>query len=97
MVRALTAAATAPDLNGAIINVGSGQETSANDLAKKIIKITNSKAEILLTPGNDAGVSRMCADLTLAKKKLSYKAKTSLEDGLAKTLELDERFQDSKT
>ena len=93
VVRALTAAATAPDLDGVIINVGSGQETSANELAEKIIKITNSKAEILLTPGNDAGVSRMCADVNLAKKKLTFKTKTSLEDGLAKTLELDPRFQ----
>ncbi len=96
VVSALTAAATAPDLDGAIINVGSGQETSANELAAKIMEVTNSHAEILLTPNNDPGVSRMCADLTLAKKKLGYKAKTSLADGLVKTLELDKRFQKSK-
>jgi len=93
VVRALTAAATAPDLDGAIINVGSGRETSANELAAEILKITGNHAEILSTPANDPGVSRMCADLTLAKKKLGYKAKTSLADGLAKTLELDQRFQ----
>ena len=92
VVRALTAAATAPKLDGAIINVGSGRETSANELAAEILKITGSHAEILSTPANDPGVSRMCADLTFAKKKLGYKAKTSLADGLAKTLDLDDSF-----
>lgn len=93
VVRALIAAATAPKLDGAILNVGSGEETSVRELAEAILDITGSDADILDTPRNDPGVSRMCADLTLARKQLSYAPKVSLKEGLSKTLAEDERFQ----
>jgi len=96
VTRALIAASTAPDLGGDVINVGSGVETSMQSLAEMILKSTGSKAEILATPKNNPGVSRMCADLTLAKKKLNFSPKTSLEAGLRKTLEQDSRFSANK-
>jgi UDP-glucose 4-epimerase len=96
VTRALIAASTAPDLSGDVINVGSGVETSMQSLAEMILKSTGSKAEILATPKNNPGVSRMCADLTLAKKKLNFSPKTSLEAGLRKTLEQDSRFTANK-
>lgn len=92
VVRALVAAATAPDVDQAVINVGSGAETRLRDLAESILKITGSDAEVLYTPRNDPGVSRMCADLTLAKKRLGFKPRTSLVEGLKLTLEEDPRF-----
>lgn len=92
VVRALVAAATAPDVDQAVINVGSGTETRMRDLAELILEVTSSQAEILFTPRNDPGVSRMCADIRLAKELLSFQPKTTLEEGLRKTLELDERF-----
>jgi UDP-glucose 4-epimerase len=92
VTRALIAASTAPDLSGDVINVGSGVKTSMQSLAEMILKSTGSKAEILATPKNNPGVSRMSADLTLAKKKLNFSPKTSLEAGLRKTLEQDSRF-----
>mgnify|MGYP003328767826 CR=1 FL=1 len=92
VVRALTAAATAPDVDQAVINVGSGRETRMRDLAEQILAVTNSPAEILFTPRNDPGVSRMWADIQLAKDLLGYEPKTDLETGLRRTLEQDERF-----
>lgn len=92
VVRALTAASTAPDVDQAVINVGSGAETRMRDLAEQILAVTNSNAEILFTPRNDPGVSRMCADIQLAKDLLGYEPKTDLEAGLRRTLEQDERF-----
>jgi UDP-glucose 4-epimerase len=93
VVRALTAAATAPDVNQLVINVGSGQETSMRELAQAILDVVRSDAEILYAPRNDAGVSRMCADTDLAAKMLGFKPRTSLADGLKLTLKEDERFQ----
>jgi UDP-glucose 4-epimerase len=93
VVRALVGAATAPDVDQQVINVGSGQETRLRDLAKLIIDTTGSEAEILYTPRNDPGVSRMCADLSLAKKRLAYEPRTTLEEGIVRTLEEDERFK----
>lgn len=92
VVRALTAAATAPDVNQLVVNVGSGQETSMRDLAQSILRITGSDAEILDAPRSEAGASRMCADTTLAAKMLGFQPRTSLEDGLRQTLQEDPRF-----
>jgi UDP-glucose 4-epimerase len=93
VVRALTAAATAPDVNQLVINVGSGQETSMRELAQAILDVVRSDAEILYAPRNDAGVSRMCADTDLAAKMLGFRPRTSLAEGLKLTLKEDERFQ----
>lgn len=93
VVRALTAAATAPDVNQLVINVGSGQETSMRELAQTILDVVKSDAEILYAPRNDAGVSRMSADTDLAAKMLGFKPRTTLVDGLKRTLKEDERFQ----
>lgn len=93
VARALVAAATAPNVDRSVINVGGGNEIRLRDLAQMMLDITGSDAEIIYTPRNDPGVSRMCADLTLAKKSLGFEPRTSLEDGLKRTLEEDPRFK----
>ena len=92
VVKALTAATTAPGLDGLVINVGSGVETSVRTLVNAVTEIVPGKAEVVYNPRVSGGVSRMCADLTLAKKKLSYTPSVSLEDGLRMTFESDLRF-----
>lgn len=92
VVRAMAAAATAPDVDGLVINVGGGQETSVREVVGMILEMTGSDAEAIYSPRGDKGVSRMCADLTLAGKKLGYKRRTTLEDGLRKTMEEDPRI-----
>jgi UDP-glucose 4-epimerase len=93
VVRAMVAAATAPEVDGLVINVGGGQETSVRDVVGMILEMTASNAEAIYSPRSDMGVSRMCADLTLAGKKLGYKPRTTLEDGLRKTMEEDPRIK----
>src|SRR5207247_535346 len=44
---ALIAAATAPNVNGMVINVGSGKETSISDLVKAVQAVTGSNAEVI--------------------------------------------------
>jgi UDP-glucose 4-epimerase len=93
VVSALVAAATAPKVDGLVINVGSGKETSIRDLAKKVQEVTNQNAEVLYNAQTAGGVSRMCADLTLAHEKLNYRPSIKLEDGLRLTLQRDARFR----
>ncbi len=88
----MIAAATAPKVNQQVINVGSGQETSVRAVAEKVLEITGNKAEILYTPRNDPGVSRLCADISLAKEKLSFTPRYDLAEGIRLTLEQDQRF-----
>ena len=93
VVDAMVTASTVPDINRMVINVGSGKETSINELVKKVLEITGAKPEIVTNQSHDSGPSRMRADLTIAKKKLNYAPKYNLEEGLRKTIEKDLRFQ----
>jgi UDP-glucose 4-epimerase len=90
---AMIAAATAPGINKQVINVGSGTETSLRELARIVMDVTGVNAEVIANPRNDAGVSRMCADLTLGREKLGYQPRIGLAEGLRLTLERDARFR----
>jgi len=92
-VRGMIAAATAKTINQSVINIGSGLEISVRTVIQKALELTGNKAEALYTPRNDPGVSRMCADITLARKKLDYQPRYDLNEGLRLTMEKDERFQ----
>jgi UDP-glucose 4-epimerase len=87
VVRAMVAAATAPDLGHAIMNIGSGVETGVRDLVRMVLEITGGHAEVIENPHINPGVSRMCADLSEAHQKLGYHPRYSLLQGLRLTLE----------
>lgn len=93
VVDTLVAASTAPGVNDLVINVGSGVETSINELVRLVLDVTGSKAELVDNPRSSPGVSRMCADLSLAREKLGYQPRVRLAEGLALTLERDQRFK----
>lgn len=97
VVNAMVAAATARNINRQVINVGSGQETSVRELTRLVLEATNSSAEVIYNPRTDPGVSRMRADLSLAKDVLSYRPRVSLEEGVRLTLEKDVRFRNEAT
>jgi UDP-glucose 4-epimerase len=93
VVTALMAAGEAEDVERKTINVGSGKETAVNELAQLILKITNSKSNVIHSAAGSAGVSRLRADLTRAKTYLNYRPKTTLKAGVRKTLAQDPRFR----
>jgi UDP-glucose 4-epimerase len=92
VVSALVKASTASDVDGATINIGSGNEISILDLANQVIEITAADTEVIYNHKAKGGVNRMRADITRAKKLLGYKPQYRLEEGLRKTIELDPRF-----
>ncbi len=96
VVAAMVAAATAPNVNGLVINVGSGIETSIQSLAKLVLGVTGSQANLVTNAQSTGGISRLCADLTLASQKLSYKPSIRLEDGLRLSLQRDTRYKVTK-
>jgi UDP-glucose 4-epimerase len=93
VVSAMVAASTAPNINGQVINVGSGIETSVRDVVKHVLEITTGKPEVLYNAKSSGGVSRMAADLTLAREKLNFRPSIKLDDGLRLTLQRDTRFR----
>ena len=93
VVSAMVAASTAPSVNGQVINVGSGVETSIKDLIRQVLDVTNSKANVVYNAHASGGVSHMKADLNLAKEKLKFIPSIKLEEGLRLTLKRDTRFK----
>ncbi len=93
VVSAMIATATAPEVNGQVINVGSGVETSVRDLVKLVLDVTGCAPEVIYNREGSGGVSRMAADPTLARRKLNFNPSIKLEDGLRLTLQRDPRFQ----
>jgi UDP-glucose 4-epimerase len=69
---------------GTAINVGSGVETSINDLAKKIKEIVPSAARIVHVAPRVGDGRRSLADITLARKLINYEPETEIADGLKK-------------
>ncbi len=92
VVDAMVAASFAEKINRLIINVGSGKETSVNEIVKTVKDLTGTKPEIVVNKSHDSGPSRMCADLALATKKLGYHPKVNLKEGLIRITENDMRF-----
>ncbi len=93
VVEALVAAATAPDVDRHIINVGSGQEVSINQLVEKVARATGREVHSLYSRANSGGVSRLVADISLARRKLGYYPKVDLDEGLRRMLTLDPQFR----
>jgi UDP-glucose 4-epimerase len=93
VVSAMVAAATAPNINGLVINVGSGIETSVRDLVNLVLSTSGSRTNVIYNPQTTGGVARMCADLKLVAQKLNYKSSISLEEGLRLTLKRDPRLK----
>jgi UDP-glucose 4-epimerase len=92
-IGAMVAAATAPQIDGLVINVGSGKEYSVQELVKLVLSVTGSKANVVYNAQSSGGVSRMRADLRLAKEKLRFQPSIGLEEGLRLTLRRDPRFK----
>jgi len=77
---------TSDDFTGPI-NVGNPQEITILELAEKIIEFTGSASKLKYEHLPEDDPVRRCPDITLAKSKLDWEPKISLEDGLKKTIE----------
>lgn len=93
VVEALVLAAVVRSANRAVINIGSGQEVSISELARHVVRATDKEASILYNPSVPGGVSRLVADVRLARELLGWVPRTGLEEGLRLTLARDGRFQ----
>jgi len=92
VVEALILAGTSDGLSRSVINIGSGNEVSIYDLLTTIEHVTNQEAHRLHNGAEKVGVTRLVADITLARERLGFAPKTSLEHGLRLMLEHDPRF-----
>lgn len=73
------------------INLGTDEEISIKDLIQKIIKITGKKTKVTFDKSKPDGSPRRNSDNTLAKSKIGFEAKVSLDEGLRRTIEWYQR------
>lgn len=93
VVDALIAAGTTEGIDGKIVNVGSGQEMSINELVRKLERVLGKSLNVLYNRTQSGGVSRLVADITLARKLLGFEPKVNIEKGLELMLTKDPQFQ----
>jgi UDP-glucose 4-epimerase len=86
VVDALVAAGEAHDVDQTIINIGSGQETSINELARLIGQVTGRQVRPLHNTSVSGGILRSMADISFARRRLGFIPKVSLADGLRRMI-----------
>ena len=69
------------------VNIGAGFEISIKELVELIVELTDFKGRIVWDDTKPDGQPRRMLDTTRAFKDLGFKAKTSLREGLKKTIE----------
>jgi len=72
--------------NKEFFNIGTGIETSINELEELISKIIDKKIQPKFEPAKPGDLKRSCLDISLAKKELKWKPKYNLKNGLKKTI-----------
>lgn len=92
VVDALVAASSAPNVDRSVINVGSGQETSINQLIATLERMLGRRPEVIYRPTPGGGVARLVADLGQARRLLAYEPKFTLLQGMEKLVAEDPAF-----
>lgn len=68
------------------VNVGSGQETTIKELAETLCSLLDFKGDIIWNAAMPEGQLRSVCDTSRAKELFRFLAKTSLKDGLRRTV-----------
>ncbi len=68
------------------VNLGNPNEFTILELAEKVIKLTNSKSELVFKELPSDDPKQRQPDITLAKKELDWQPDVKLEEGLIKTI-----------
>ena len=69
------------------VNIGNPQEYTVLELANRVINLTGSKSKIVFCPLPFDDPKKRKPDITLAKTKLDWSPKVSVDEGLIKTIE----------
>ena len=88
VTQALVAAASAPSIEGRVINIGSGQPRRLRDVAELIWQLSESRAPLLIgaRPASVDELHDTWADISLARESLGWQPQVDLESGLGATI-----------
>jgi GDP-L-fucose synthase len=77
------------------VNIGTGKTTSIKDLVTIIAKLMEYNGKIIWDTSKPDGQPLRQLDTTRAKERFGFEAKTSLEDGLKKTIDWYKKERDA--
>ena len=85
--RAVMLACFAEGGDGSAANIGTGTETSVNDLAALINEFGGARSTIRHAESREGEILKSVADVSRAKERFDFAAQTVLRDGLRETVE----------
>ena len=91
-VRGFLLAAEAPGVEGQVFNLGTGEEISIGELARKIIRMVGRPVPLAIEVDAErlrpepSEVMRLLSDNSLARERLGWKPEVSLDQGLEQTI-----------
>ena len=80
-------AALCKDAKGNVYNVGSGVQTTIEEIATQILAATGSKSEKTYVPSRVGDVRHSLASLEKARRDLCYEPRTQIQEGIKNTVE----------
>ena len=83
---------TEAELLAVILRTGT-KDTSALELAEKVIRLTNSKSKLIFKPLPHDDPKQRQPDITLAKEKLGWEPTIELEEGLQYIIEYFKEYR----
>jgi len=96
VVRAVVALAHEPSAVGEIFNIGSTEEVTIEDLAKRIVRLTKSSSEIVYVPYDEAyekgfeDMRRRVPDTSKIKECIGWQTTVDLEGILRRVIDYSE-------
>jgi GDP-L-fucose synthase len=69
------------------VNIGAGFEISIKDLAQLIVQLTGFNGRVVWDTSKPGGQPRRCLDVERAEREFGFRARTSFEDGLKRTID----------
>lgn len=72
---------------GEFLNIGTGRETSVNQLFRLMAELLDFEGEPIYAPPREGELQRIALDFSRAKRVLGWKPKVELKEGLARTVE----------
>lgn len=74
------------------VNIGNPDEFTIQELAEKIIELTNSRSKIVYKPLPEDDPKQRKPDISIAKEKIKWEPKINLSDGLKQTIKYFEKI-----
>jgi UDP-glucose 4-epimerase len=85
-VQALIKAATVPGISGRVYNIGTGKSVNILELVEALNRLLGTKTKPQHAPARAGDVRHSRADVTKARRELSFEPDVSFEDGLRETV-----------